>query len=119
VLYGEPNVQPQGICDRVTDLVLKTGSVNRADLTDGLIGMCEVLVAPNPRSYKNLRAQDDGCGSTIYTGSRKVASEQVFITITDNRGRTCEDVVPALIVVNERTRGMDKTMYSYDGESND
>jgi hypothetical protein len=112
-LYTEPNFQPNPTCDVHTLLVLETGpSGNKASLSNVLTGQCELFVSPNPRTYSNLQVEDDGCGSKVYTGQRSVGSEADLITITDNRARTCENVIPALIVVNEKSRGFDRTLFS-------
>lgn len=108
-LYDSPQARPSADCDVFTEMVLKPTS---ATLTNKLIGGCEILVTPNPRTYA-LTAEDDGCGSMVYTG-RRGNSE---ITITDNTLRTCENVVAAVFVVEETTGGNTEQFYSIDRPS--
>jgi hypothetical protein len=94
-LYDEPNATPSEGCDVHTQLKLNVdGTSATADLKERVLGGCEIFVAANPRSYA-VEGEDDGCGSVIY----RDADEQ--IKITDNRARSCENVIPALIVVDE------------------
>jgi hypothetical protein len=100
-------------CDVHTHLSLKD-SPSTATLTEVVGGMCRLAVQPNERTYK-LHLKQTDCGSLIYTGSLKDGRS---ITITDNRARTCEDVLEALVVVQETNLSSydstTKTMYSRD-----
>jgi hypothetical protein len=94
-MYDQPNAEPNESCDIYTQLKLDVnGDGGTAKLENRVSGGCEIYIAPNPRSYE-LIGEEDGCGSYIY---RDANGE---IEITDNRGRLCEDVIPALIVMDE------------------
>jgi hypothetical protein len=113
-LYSEPHYKVGGFCDRYVSLKLKqTRSGQVAEMEDGLSGMCEIVVRPNPRSFTIRTVEDDGCGSTVYSGYRRdEAGDILKLTITDNSNRLCENIVAAPIVVQEETpRGL-RRLYS-------
>lgn len=92
-------------CDVHTHLSLKD-SPSTATLSEVVGGMCRLAVMPNLRTYK-LHLSKTDCGSLSYTGKLKDGST---IRLTDHRARTCEDVVPAQIVVEETSlAGYDST----------
>lgn len=105
-LYNSPRYQPDGFCDRFTVMQV-TGT--RAKLTNGLAGLCEIVVRPNPRTYVINEGQDDGCGSMVYVGR---SNDGRIIEITDNSRRLCENIVAATIVVTESQDGQTDTLYS-------
>ena len=115
-MYGEPHHKPNAFCDRGTALTLDKTTLNGnvAMMENFLHGACEIFVPANPRLFKITSVKDDGCGSTIYTGSYEGNRGRVEIEVTDNRGRMCENVIPALIVVVERTPEGEHTLYSHD-----
>lgn len=115
-LYAEPHFKPQGFCDKGVRLVLdKTELQGKvAFLENFLNGACEIFVPANPRHYKITSVTDDGCGSTIYKGKTSGPRGTYQIEIVDNRGRMCENVIPALVVVTERGPDGEKTLYSHD-----
>ncbi len=112
-LYGEPRAKPNGSCDVHTRLSLTADGASKAHLEEAVGGICELYVAPNPREYR-LRAAGTECGSRIFTGSVRAGDKRSSIRITDNRKRTCEDVIPALIVLEETIDGQTTTKYSHD-----
>lgn len=105
-LYDKPKATPDGFCDRYVELKFSSTS---ATMTNKLAGSCEIFVAPDARTYA-VTAKDDGCGSTVYTGK----SGANTVSITDNRHRTCENVVAASIVVSEKKAGAERKFYSLD-----
>jgi hypothetical protein len=115
-LYGEPHHQVNNFCDHGTKLTLDKAAVNGnvAFLENFLHGACEIFVPANPRMYKITSVKDDGCGSTIYKGSYQGNRGTFEVEIVDNRGRLCENVIPALIVVTEKGPNGEATMYSLD-----
>ena len=100
-----------------TKLVLSADGGSRAKLEEAVGGFCEIAVFPNARSYK-LRLAGTGCGSKTYTGSFRKGGKQHKVTITDHRTRTCRDLVPAKIIVEETVPGfpgaITMTKYSND-----
>jgi hypothetical protein len=108
-LYGEPHTVASG-CDVHTKLALTADGGSKAHLEEAVGGMCAIAVRPNPRDYR-LRAAGGSCGSKIFTGSQRSGAT---IKITDHRTRMCEDVIPALIVVEETIDGQTTTRYSGD-----
>ena len=112
-LYAQPRVTPNKNCDPHTKLVLSATGGSKAHVENALDGFCEIAVIPDPRDYR-LRAAGQDCGSKIYTGSVRKNGEKYSIKIIDNRTRLCENVIAALIEVEETTpRGTIK-LYSYD-----
>lgn len=102
-LYGEPHHQVNAGCDLYTSLDLKSGPA-AATLEEHVGGMCEIAVRPNLRTYR-LKQTSTSCGSKIYQGSIRKQGKSYAIKITDHRTRLCEDVIPALIVVEETPPG--------------
>ena len=115
-LYGTPNETPSVDCDGFTSLVLKSAYYSTASLEGRLNGTCEMAVAPlsPPRTYR-LRLDSTDCGTRIYKGSFKKSGKRSEIKITDNRARTCRDIVKAKVIVEETKDGNTTTKYSYDG----
>jgi len=118
-LYSKQGHFPDIYCDRYTNLTLDY-TENAASLENKLGGLCEIKINPDQRQYKITKVTNS-CGSSIYNGHRMVgkrlssggiARAVEFITISDHRTRTCRDMVPANIVVQE-IRGKNKTtLYS-------
>jgi hypothetical protein len=105
-LYNKPHYNRTGFCDKYTDMQV---SGNVARLRNRLSGTCEILVRPDERTYTLSPGEDDGCGSIIYTGRSR---DRRLIEITDNTKRTCENIIPALIVVREFDDTSSVTRYS-------
>lgn len=105
-LRADATAQPDPSCDRYTELALKSDGT--AKLTNKLGGTCELLVEADPRAYKVKRLADD-CGSKVYSG--KASSGDDEIKITDNRARTCENMIAATIVVEETRNGETRRLY--------
>ncbi len=113
-LYAEAHASPNPSCDVHTKLDLSaTSSVSKAHLEEAVGGMCEIAVIPNPRDYR-LRLAGTDCGTRTYMGKYKKGSDSWSIKITDNRSRLCENVIPALIVIEETHNGSTVTKYSND-----
>ena len=115
-LYAEPHFQPGGFCDKGVRLTLDKTALqgNVAVLENFLNGACEIFVPANPRHYKITSVTDDGCGSRIYKGTRQGQRGTYEVEIVDNRGRLCENVIPALVVVTERGPDGEATLFSHD-----
>jgi len=111
-LYKEPRVTPDANCDVHTALSLTSTNGSNAHLENRLSGSCEIVIRPTPRDYALQFAGTD-CGTVTYTGT---ASDGSSVKVTDNRARTCEDVVPAAIVIEETMDWGTETLYSYDGQ---
>jgi hypothetical protein len=113
----ELDTQPHGVasaCDVHTHLSLKNDGASTATLTEVVGGACRLAVQPNLRTYQ-LRFTKTECGSRYYSGSHKDADGTHAITIVDHRGRICEDIVPAQIVLTETVPGpITTTKYSRD-----
>lgn len=110
-LYAEPNAAPSPSCDPHTKLELKAARFSTASLREAVGGFCEIAVIPNPRTYR-LRQTGNSCGSRTFAGSVTRAGKRSEITITDHRKRTCRDIVPAKIIVEEKRGGVTVTKYS-------
>jgi hypothetical protein len=109
-LYGAPNHTPDAACDVHWKLAL--GPENFATLYEDVRGGCAAEIDPNIGSYE-LQGTRDGCGSGIWTGKDK--NSGITIKLTDNRTRTCEDVVPARIVIELKApAGAAESLYSHD-----
>ncbi|HEY8076610.1 MAG TPA: hypothetical protein VIF62_20940 [Labilithrix sp.] len=103
----ELDVTPHGVataCDVHTHLVLASEPTSTATLSEIVGGMCRLALDPNVRSYR-LRLAKTECGSRHYTGSVHDERGTRAIAIDDHRARTCDDVVPAQIVVTETLPG--------------
>jgi hypothetical protein len=116
-LYGVPNADPNPLCDVHTSLTLSADGGSSAHLEEGLAGACEIFVIPNARDYP-LTLSGVECGTKIYSGSFLRGIERFSVKITDNRTRLCENVIPALIVVEETRDGelgpITTTKFSHD-----
>jgi hypothetical protein len=111
-LDEEPNFEPNPQCDVHTRLVLSHDrGASEAALEEALDGFCERFVAPNPRTYV-LRDVGTNCGSRIFAGTVQLGSERYSVRITDHRSRTCRDVPPAQIVVEEIQETSDGERYT-------
>jgi hypothetical protein len=100
-LYNEPHARPNPSCDIHTKLVLSADRGSKAHLEEVVGGFCEIAVFPNTREY-SLRLTDTSCGSKVWEGTRKDETGQRWtLKVTDNRTRLCEDVIAALLVVDE------------------
>jgi hypothetical protein len=114
-LYDEPRQEPSPFCDVHTVLELKNAGGARAALHEKVSGMCKLAVFPDLREYR-LRLDATACGSKIYKGSKRIDGKPRSITVTDHRSRTCKDLVPAKIIIEETDRfGAKQTKYSFDG----
>lgn len=111
-MYSEPNARPNPNCDVHTEMTLwekaPEATVMTVSLRDSLDGACEIYVLPNPRTYIMTREQDS-CGSKVYVDTMAGAR------LMDHRTRMCEDIVPALFVLEETdAEGKVRTLYSKD-----
>ena len=115
-LYGAPGGGPEDRCDQHEALEITAD--NEAKLERRAAAACDPN--PSPRTYKLTLARVEYCGSQVWTGERRDASNRKFtISLTDNRGRTCPPLPEAYarIVVDEagEERGDDtQTWYSDD-----
>src|SRR5438045_3047138 len=97
-MYREPHAKVDPHCDSYTELLLNVdGNIGQARLTHRLAGECDMYFEPNVRNY-NLVFDKNDCGTVIYTQDED-ADEA--IEVIDNRGRVCENLIPALIVLKE------------------
>jgi hypothetical protein len=115
-MYSQPFAQPDQSCDVFTSLQIDYGKGGiTATLVDSLSGTCRMFVQPNPRAYiVPAQGVDDGCGSKTYL-ARNSATGRPMFTLVDNRHRTCENLIPALIVITEYNEsGVATTLYSKD-----
>lgn len=116
-LYDQPHATPNASCDVHTKIDLTSTGGSKATVSEGLEGTCELYVMPNPRTYK-LKDAGSSCGSRIFKGSVTKGGKKYSIKITDHRTRLCEDIIPALLVVEETVPGfpgaITTTKYSYD-----
>jgi hypothetical protein len=120
-LFDAPNHVADPQCESFTDLSI---TEKGASLANGLGGKCALtaMFDPDMRSY-SLHAAFGPCGSTIYTGARRVplgpsTTGIATIKITDHRLETCDVAAPAAIVVEETVPGfpgaITTTMYSHE-----
>ncbi|MFO0675912.1 MAG: hypothetical protein U0169_05220 [Polyangiaceae bacterium] len=103
-LYANAGTTPDAFCDLHDKLELVNAPLGIAKISATLEGLCELAPPHNDRSY-NLHAAGTSCGSKIYTGRAKVNGGWNTVRITDHRSRTCRDIQPAKIVVEETTPG--------------
>lgn len=100
-LYDE-GTEPNPACDVHTVLELAHPSANaplQATLHEAVTGLCKIAVDPVERVY-TLKLDRVDCGSKVYAGISRKTGERLA-TITDHRTRTCRDLVPAQIIVEE------------------
>ena len=112
-MYHDSNARVSPLCDVYTELNLDIQNRSAvATLTNKVEGVCDIVVDPNKRTYE-LELSSQYCGTKTYTFDDGADSK---VTLTDNRGRRCEDVIPALIVVSElsRNHGTENILYSKD-----
>lgn len=113
-LYRTPEEArvPNAFCDVHTQLdITQSASGATAKLVERVTGNCKLVVAPNERSFR-LREVTGACGSRSYRGSRLVGGRIERIAIFDHRTRTCKDLVPAKLIVDEtKTTGEKTTVY--------
>jgi hypothetical protein len=116
-LYSKPHTVPSAGCDVHTALDLKADVYSTASLQESVGGLCQLAVMPNPRTYR-LRLASTDCGTRVYTGSITKNGNPWSIKITDNRARTCENVIAAAVIVEETEPGfpgpITTTKYSMD-----
>jgi hypothetical protein len=112
-LYEEAHTTPSPDCDRHTSLELKAAHQSTATFEEVLRGGCEIMVVPDRRTYR-LKLAGTSCGTRVYTGSITKGGDRSEVTITDNRARTCENVVEARVVVEETRFGFTTKQYSSD-----
>jgi hypothetical protein len=113
-LYSTPEEarEPNAFCDVHTRLdITQSASGATAKLVERVTGNCKLVVAPNERTFR-LREVTGSCGSRSYRGSRFVGGRIERIAIVDHRTRTCKDLVPAKLIVDEtKTTGEKTTTY--------
>jgi hypothetical protein len=111
-MYRKPHAKVDSFCDVYTKLELNVnGNGGSARLSNHVAGVCEIAVQENPRSY-NLVLGSTDCGTKTY---RQDDDADNAVEVTDNRGRLCENVIPALIVVKEYDQnGNESVLYSKD-----
>jgi hypothetical protein len=125
-LYADPDHVPNADCDVYTLLNLSApshGGVRNPIPERGIVvahfrdvseGTCRIRLDAVPRSYR-LVLEDTDCGSHVYRSEEVVEGQKRAVTITDHRTRTCRDLVPAQIIVEESDEGGTHTLYSFDG----
>ena len=97
-MYADHHVTPNPNCDVHVELKLKIrGNRATATLTNSLAGYCEIYVIPNVRTYQLVKI-GTSCGSTVYAG---INDRNDTLNLTDNRTRICDDIIPALIGIEE------------------
>lgn len=111
-MFNTPTPSPG--CATGTALTLDKAAVSGSILLmhEFVQGFCEIYVMPNER-YAKVQSITESCGSVILKASRNGQEE---ITVTDNRTRLCEDLLPALIVmeIKDLQTGATATYYSND-----
>ena len=113
-LYHMPNYsEPSGACKMGVTLELRKGLHGRIATLSRFGKNCETYFARTIRSY-GLIARNAGCGSYRYIDEKSYGNEQPNIVILDHRKRTCDDDVPAQVVVRELINGKIKVRYSDD-----
>jgi hypothetical protein len=103
-LYDQPGTIPDEFCDLHTTLELKNGPLGLATLKGAVGGTCEIAVPDDARTYR-LHSAGTSCGSKLYTGRTRVDGQWRSVRITDHRTRTCRDLVPARVIVEETIAG--------------
>ena len=98
-------------CDLFTRLdVRQEASGPVAKLVNRVEGSCKIAVNPDERTYR-LRDGGSSCGSRTYVGTRNAGGKRSTIQIVDHRTRTCEDLVPAKLIVTETSNGSSVIRY--------
>lgn len=112
-LYNAPQRGLTGrACDVFTALELAaTSSGSTAKLSNVAEGLCAVMLAPNPRSFR-LRETAGSCGIKIFTGSKTQGGHRRAIKITDYRVATCALGASPLVVEETLADGTTNTLYS-------
>jgi hypothetical protein len=89
-LYSSATLDVNPVCDvhLSVNLVPMAGGV-LAELANGLDGVCEIFVDPNPRSYR-LSYKGQSCGSVIYEDAES------GVQLIDHRNRRCFDLMPVI-----------------------
>jgi hypothetical protein len=99
-LFSAPKGANVG-CSIKTILTLTTdGNTAHASLKNVSSGICAVYVMPDVREF-DLKLDSSACGSDTFSGESIVNGVERHVSITDNRGRSCRDFVPAKIVLEE------------------
>ena len=114
-LFSIPNAHPNPSCFVATRIDLGNGfAMPVATIEEFVGGSCGLTVVPNTRRY-SLSLVSHACGSNVYEGTgRDEAGNSYSVRVTDHRERYCEDIVPAVFVVEEtRAGGIARTKYSY------
>ncbi|MEK6579772.1 MAG: hypothetical protein AABZ55_11140 [Bdellovibrionota bacterium] len=97
-MYHEPRAEVDTGCDAYTELRLDIrGKTAVATLVNRLAGTCDLHVSPKKRAYV-FNLADTDCGTKTYSWTDGADYEA---ELADNRTRTCENVIPALIVLKE------------------
>lgn len=110
-VYQTSRAVPDTACDIYTRLVLANGITGPvASLESAVSGPCEMTVNGTTRTF-NLTEIASECGTRHYQGDG--------IAIIDNRGRFCEDIVEADLIVKEASTSVEEmivttTFYSFD-----
>lgn len=104
-LYSDPESTPLPECDVHTSLVLRSDKSGKAvaKLTEVVAGSCEIYVEPDAREFA-VEYEMSRCGSLTFSGDAVIKGQTRHIAITDHRQRLCNDVQPAVIVVDEYDR---------------
>ena len=101
-LHTTRDTAEDSFCDIHTKMVIDYAA-SKITLTEAVSGACEIHVEPNQRTFQLQTQEDDGCGSTEIEGVRILGESVLTLKVTDNRGRLCENVIAAEIVVTEKT----------------
>jgi hypothetical protein len=100
-----PNGNPGIGCGTGTTLTMDNAKISGdvVLLSDYAFGPCQQVIDPNPRYFIPESIEKDSCGATVTKGKVRGSEGPNRIEITDNRGNTCENVIPALIVMKIQT----------------
>jgi len=94
-----------GSCDVVVDLDIVNGETGGSvKMRSGLVGACEIYIAPNPREYTLTSVRQDACGSKIFTGNYVNSwGETEILELTDHRPRVCRDLQRYMLIATEKS----------------
>jgi hypothetical protein len=106
-MRSDPQAQPDGFCDKYTQVTLLKARTGRLilELENRLGGSCEIFVAPDKHSY--TVTESSNCGSKIYKGTK----DGDTVELQDNRTRLCEDLRPAILELKEKRSGFERALY--------
>lgn len=111
VMASKPPVpgQPVKSCQKIT--TLEMNYIDGLATLQDFVRNCRMKVPLNSRTFKFAStATPDGCGSYTWFTIRTTDAGPARLQVTDNRRRTCENVLTSLLVAKEFSPAGDETV---------